>query len=65
MRTNSPSRTLGSPSASPQRPGLDFTAEHARHDRFVGRDALLARLDQLRHPFIASAWERITNDQAV
>jgi hypothetical protein len=32
---------------APKRAAIDFTAEHVRHARFVGRDALLQRLDQL------------------
>jgi putative protein kinase ArgK-like GTPase of G3E family len=39
---------------------IDFKAERARHARFVGRTALLARLDQLLIDEPAGRWVVVT-----
>lgn len=48
------------PSTSPQWAGIDFTAERARHARFVGRTALLAQLDQLLIDEPVDRWVVVT-----
>ncbi|TMQ17784.1 MAG: NACHT domain-containing protein [Deltaproteobacteria bacterium] len=48
------------PSTSPQRAGIDFTAERARHARFVGRTALLAELDRRLIEDAADRWVVVT-----
>src|SRR5207342_522485 len=48
------------PSASPKPAGIDFTAERARHARFVGRAALLAQLDQLLVDEPSDRWVVVT-----
>jgi WD40 repeat protein len=44
----------------PKPAGIDFTAERARHARFVGRAALLAQLDQLLIDDAADRWVVVT-----
>src|SRR5262245_26771216 len=53
-------RTTENPSTSPSQAWIDFTAERARHARFVGRTALLARLDRLLVEESADRWVVVT-----
>jgi len=65
MRAGSSSRTLGSPVCVAEAGGIDFTAERARHSRFVGRSALLAQLDQLLIGVAADRWVVVTGGPSV
>src|SRR5215468_783266 len=51
---------LSSPEATMSRDRFDYSSERARHENFVGRTGLLARLDQLLVEDSADRWVVIT-----